>query len=222
MKYFILLLLSVTVYAQSKPIVIKIDSIITTETEDNRRAFKLHYQITNATNQEVSFVLDLKTIIPIGSGSLRPLPYYKLYENETAVDVSHIFTGNKEILYFKNEAEMNRYQDSITASIKNKTPEQWQQEKKEYFLNTIQKMQPNEVKHLKAIIVWDKNRYYRNGDIEYYIEEKEKHFIELHINLMTEELLMSFTEAEKKELLKNKNLIKGWFTSNKMEINLGE
>jgi hypothetical protein len=39
---------------------------------------------------------------------------------------------------------------------------------------------------------------------------------------MTEELLMSFTEAEKKELLKDKTFTKGWFTSNKMEINLGE
>ena len=57
-----------------------------------------------------------------------------------------------------------------------------QEEKKEYFLNTIQKMQPNEVKHLEAIIVWDKNRYYRNGDLEYYIEEKEKHFIEYFLN----------------------------------------
>jgi hypothetical protein len=222
LKYLILLLLSVTIYAQSKPIVLKIDSIVTTETEDNRRAFKLYYQITNATKQEISFVLDVKTIIPIGSGSLRPLPYYKLYENESSIDVSHIFTGNKELLYFKNEAEMTRTLDSISAILKNKTPEQRQQEKKEYFLNNIQKMQPNEVKHLEAIIVWDKNRYYRNGDIEYYIEEKEKHFIELHIHLMKEELLLSFSEDEKKELLKDKTLTKGWFTSNKMEINLGE
>ena len=222
MKYIILLLLSITVHAQSKPIVIKIDSIATTETEDNRRTFKLHYQITNISKKEISFVLDLKKIIPIGSGSLRPNPYYKVYENEMSLEVNGIFTGEKQVLNFKNEAEMNRYQDSITASIKNKTPEQWQQEKKEYFLNNIQKMQPNEVKHFDAVIVWDKNRYHRNGDIEYFIEEKEKHFIELHINLMTEELLMSFSEAEKKELLKDKTLTKGWFTSNKIEINLGE
>jgi hypothetical protein len=222
LKYFILLLLSITVHAQSKPIVIKIDSIATTEAEDNRRAFKLHYQITNTTNQEISFVLDLKTIIPIGAGSLKPMPYYKVYENEMTLEVNGIFTGEKQVLNFKNEAEMYRYQDSITATFQNKTPEQWQQEKKEYFLNNIQKMQPNEVKHFDAVIVWDKNRYHRNGDIEYFIEEKEKHFIELHINLMTEELLLSFSEAEKNEILKDKILTKGWFTSNKMEINLGE
>jgi hypothetical protein len=39
---------------------------------------------------------------------------------------------------------------------------------------------------------------------------------------MTEELLLSFSEAEKNEILKDKILTKGWFTSNKMEINLGE
>jgi hypothetical protein len=138
------------------------------------------------------------------------------------LEVNGIFTGEKQVLNFKNEAEMYRYQDSITATFQNKTPEQWQQEKKEYFLNNIQKMQPNEVKHFDAVIVWDKNRYHRNGDIEYFIEEKETHFIELHINLMTEELLLSFSEAEKNEILKDKILTKGWFTSNKMEINLGE
>ncbi len=83
-------------------------------------------------------------------------------------------------------------------------------------------MSPKEVKNLEAIIVWDKNRYHRNDAIEYYIEEKEKHYLELHINLMTEELLLNFSEEEKKELLKDKILTKGWFTSNKVEIDLSE
>ena len=222
MKYLILLLFSFPVFAQSKPIAIKIDSVATSTTEEGRRKFNIYYQITNTTDKEISFVLNLKNIIPIGSGSLRPMPYYKLYENETAIDVSSIFTGEKEMLYFKDEAEMYRYTDSITALIKNKTPEQRQLEKKEDFLNNIQKMSPKEVKNLEAIIVWDKNRYHRNDAIEYYIEEKEKHYLELHINLMTEELLLNFPEEEKKELLKDKILTKGWFTSNKVEIDLSE
>ena len=83
-------------------------------------------------------------------------------------------------------------------------------------------MEANQTKHFRSILVWDKRRYHRNDAIEYYIEEKEKHFIELHINLMTEELLSDFTAAEKKDVLSNKIFIKGWFTSNKMEIDLGE
>jgi hypothetical protein len=94
--------------------------------------------------------------------------------------------------------------------------------KKVKFLENIQELASNKTIHLTKILIWNKQRYHKNDDIEYYIEEKEKHFIELHINLMTEELLMSFTEAEKKELLKDKVLTKGWFTSNKVEIDLGE
>jgi hypothetical protein len=39
---------------------------------------------------------------------------------------------------------------------------------------------------------------------------------------MTEELLLNFSEEEKKEVLKDKILTKGWFTSNKIEIDLSE
>jgi len=72
------------------------------------------------------------------------------------------------------------------------------------------------------MFLWDKERYHKNDVIEYFIEEKEKHFFELHINLMTTELLSNFTEEEKKEVLKDKTLTKGWFTSNKVEIDLSE
>ena len=139
-----------------------------------------------------------------------------------AIEANGILTGNSNIRYFKSEADYTRYIDSVDTYIKSRTPEQLSQIKKEGFLEHIQNMEANQTKHFRSILVWDKRRYHRNDAIEYYIEEKEKHFIELHINLMTEELLMSFTEAEKKELLKDKTLTKGWFTSNKMEIDLGE
>ncbi|WP_162126566.1 hypothetical protein [Flavobacterium phycosphaerae] len=222
MKNLFFLLFSITFFAQSKPIELKIDSIQTTNTDDGRRKFVLYYNISNLTDKPISFVLNNNTIIPIGSGSLRPFPYYKVYENETPIDISTLFTGDKTISYFKNEAELNRYQDSIMASIKNKTLEQLHQEKKETFLNNIQKMEPKETKNYEAVFVWDKNRYHRNDTIEYYLEEKEKHYIELHINLMTEELLMDFTKEEIQEILKDKHLTKGWFSSNKVELNLGE
>jgi len=222
LKYLFLLLLSATVFSQSKPIELKIDAIKTMETNDGRRQFTLQYHITNLSDQSISFVLNTNTLIPIGSGSLRPIPYYKVYENEKAIDVSTLFTGDKTTRHFINEADLKRYQDSIIFVTKDLTPEQLLQKKKERYLSSIQKLEAKETKTLEAIFVWDKKRYHRNDDIEYYIEEKEKHYLELHINLMTEELLMEFTEQEKYELLKDKKLTKGWFTSNKVELNLGE
>lgn len=222
MKFIICLLFSITALAQSKPIEIKIDSITATETDYGRRKFTLQYHITNLTDSPISFVLNTKSLIPIGAGSLSPSVYYKLYENETSIDVSGIFTGDRVLRSFKDEAELNRYRDSLMNYMESRTPEQLSQIRKESFLENIQKLAPKETKHFAEVIHWDKERYHKNDVIEYYIEEKEKHFLELHINLMVEELLMKFSEKEKKEVLKDKVLTKGWFTSNKVEIDLSE
>ena len=221
MKLFLCLLFSIAVFSQSKQIELKIDSITNSNTDDGRR-FTLHYHITNLTQKPISFVLNTKSLIPIGTGSLNPSVYYKLYENEISIDVTGVFNDENETRFFKNKAEFDTYRDSLMNYRKNLTPEQLLQLKKVKFLENIQELASNKTIHLTQILIWNKQRYHKNDDIEYYIEEKEKHFIELHINLMTEELLMSFTEAEKKELLKDKVLTKGWFTSNKVEIDLGE
>lgn len=222
MRYLALFLFSITVFSQSKPIELKINSIKTSNTDDGSREFTLQYQITNLTDKPISFVLDTTSVIPIGGGSLRPNPYYKVYENEASIEVNGIFTGKGKTRHFKDEAAYNTYRDSLMNYIKSRTPEQLSQIRKESFLENIQKLEPKETKNFKAILVWDKTRYFKNDVIEYYIEEKEKHYLELHINLMAEELLQNFTEEEKKEVLHDKTLTKGWFTSNKIAIDLGE
>lgn len=222
MKLIVCLFFAITVFGQEKPIEIKIDSLSVLNSSESERKFVLHFHLTNLTNKPISFILNPKDLIPIGAGSLRPNVYYKLYENDTAIEANGILNGDSSIRYFKSEAEYTRYIDSVDTYIKSRTPEQLSQIKKEGFLEHIQNMAANQTKHFRSILVWDKRRYHRNDAIEYYIEEKEKHFIELHINLMTEELLSDFTAAEKKDVLSNKIFIKGWFTSNKMEIDLGE
>ncbi len=222
MKYLVFLLFSITVFAQSKPIELKIDAIKAVNTDNDSRKFTLQYRITNLTDKPIAFVLDTTHIVSIGGGSLRPNPYYKVYENEASIDVNGIFTDQLKRRTFKDEAEFNQYRDSLMNYIESRTPEQLSQSRKQGFLENIQKLAPKETKYYTTIIAWDKKRYHKNDVIEYYIAEKEKHFFELHINLMTEELLSHFTEEEKKEVLKDKVLTKGWFTSNKVEIDLSE
>lgn len=222
MRYFYFLLFSISVFSQSKPIEIKIDSIKTSTTEEGDRKFTIQYSIANKSDKPASFVLNTNAFIPINGGSLTPAIYYKLYENNASLDISGVFTGNKTTRYFKDEEEFKRFEDSMRVVMKNRTAEDVLKRKKEIFLNNIQKLEAKETKHFTEVLVWNKNRYFRNDVYEYYIEEKEKHFLELHINLMTEELLMGLTENEKKEILKDKNLTKGWYTSNKVEIDLGK
>ena len=222
MKFIICLLFSVTVFSQTKPLELKIDSIKTTNTTDKDREFIINYHITNLTDKPVSFVLNTKSIIPISSGSLMTSPYYKIYENDKSFDAEGIFFSKNIEYSFNSEQALKKFNDSIDTVIKNKTYEQILAEIKEKFLSNIKKLGPKETIILQTKLYWNKQRYIKNDDIEYYIEEKEKYFFELDINLMKEELLSYLPEEQRKEILKDKDLTKGWYTSNKVPIDFSE
>ena len=221
MKYFYILFFCLTAFSQSKPLELKILSL--TEIDSvSERTFSLGFSISNKTDKTIHFILNPEGLIPISGGSMRPNPYYKIYEKETSIDISNLFTGRKVSRTFKNEEDFKKYQDSLFEVVKNKTLEELVKENKASTIKNIQEMKPNETKEYSSTFRWDKNRYFKNDVMEYYIDEKEPHFFELHINLMKEELLSKFSEKEQNEILKDKNFIKGWFTSNKVEINFRE
>ena len=221
MKYFYILFFCLTAFSQSKPLELKILSL--TEIDSvSERTFSLGFSISNKTDKTIHFILNPEGLIPISGGSMRPNPYYKIYEKETSIDISNLFTGRKVSRTFKNEEDFKKYQDSLSEVVKNKTLEELVKENKASTIKNIQEMKPNETREYSSTFRWDKNRYFKNDVMEYYIDEKESHFFELHINLMKEELLSKFSEEEKNEILKDKNFIKGWFTSNKVEINFRE
>ena len=221
MKYFYILFFCLTAFSQSKPLELKILSL--TEIDSvSERTFSLDFSISNKTDKTIHFILNPEGLIPISGGSMRPNPYYKIYEKETSIDISNLFTGRKVSRTFKNEEDFKKYQDSLSEVVKNKTLEELVKENKASTIKNIQEMKPNETKEYSSTFRWDKNRYFKNDVMEYYIDEKESHFFELHINLMKEELISKFSEEEKNEILKDKNFIKGWFTSNKVEINFRE
>ena len=221
MKYFYILFFCLTAFSQSKPLELKILSL--TEIDSvSERTFSLDFSISNKTDKTIHFILNPEGLIPISGGSMRPNPYYKIYEKETSIDISNLFTGRKVSRTFKSEEDFKKYQDSLSEVVKNKTLEELVKENKASTIKNIQEMKPNETKEYSSTFRWDKNRYFKNDVMEYYIDEKESHFFELHINLMKEELLSKFSEEEQNEILKDKNFIKGWFTSNKVEINFRE
>lgn len=222
MKFVFLLFFSIPLFSQTKPLELKIDTIKTSTDDDNDRQFVLYYHITNLSDKPVCFELNTNSIIPISGGSLRPYPYYKIYENDKSFDATGIFIGEKSKRVFKSQNEAQNYNDSIINAFKNRTLEQLILKKKEDFLNNIHTLKPKETMNINAVLIWNKKRYFKNDELEYYIEEKEPYFFELHINLMKEELLRDFSEEEKKEILNGKDLIKGWYTSNKVPIDFSE
>ena len=220
MKFIICLLFSIAAISQTKPLDLKIDTIKSSTDEDNDRKFVLQYRITNLSDKAVSFVLNTKGLIPIGAGSLRSNPYFKIYENGKSFDAQGIFTSEKR--KFESEKAVQDYNDSIRNLFVKKTLKQLLLEKKRNFLNNIQKLEPKETRNFEAVLTWNKQRYFKNDMYEYYIQEKENYYFELHINLMKEELLIDFSEEERNEILKDKDLTKGWYTSNKVLIDFSE
>lgn len=221
-KIIICLFFSLITFSQTKPLELKIDSIRSSDTADKAREYVLSFHITNLSDKPVSFVLNTKSIIPINSGSLRPYPYYKIYENDKSFEASGIFFSKEAELTFTSEEALKKYQDSIFHSIENKTLEELLKEKKERFINNIQSLGSKETMQLQTTLYWNKQRYYKSDPLEFYIEEKGTYYFELNINLMTEELLLDFSKEERNEILKDKNLTKGWYTSNKVPIDFSE
>jgi hypothetical protein len=220
-KLILILLYSTFLFGQ-KTVEIKIESLTSLDETPEERTFTIKYSITNKTNKTIHFILNPDNLIPISAGSLNPSVYYKVYEKENSIDVSGIFTGKRTTRIFKDEAEVKKYNDSITDTFINRTAEQVIQESKARIIKNIQEIKSNQTREYSTTFNWDKNRYFKNDVMEYYIDENEPHFFELHMNLMKEELLSKFSEEEKNEILKDKNFIKGWFTSNKVEINFRE
>ncbi|WP_439553659.1 hypothetical protein [Flavobacterium macrobrachii] len=214
-KLLFILLNSAFLFGQ-KPVELKIESLTSVDETKEERTFTINYSITNKTDKTIHFILNPNHLIPVSSGSMNPRVYYKVYENETSIDLNGLFFEKGENI--KTSGVMLRHNDSIRIANLNRILE----EQKKYIIKNIQELKPNETREYSTTFNWDKNRYFKNDVMEYYIDEKEPHFYELHINLMKEELLSKFSEEEKNEILKDKNFIKGWFTSNKVEINFRE
>jgi len=71
-------------------------------------------------------------------------------------------------------------------------------------------------------LIWDKKRYLKFDENEFYLDEKTPHYFELTINLMKEQFKDLLEPEEFQTIMNNPNFIKGWFISNKMEINFKE
>lgn len=221
MKNLFLFLFSTLIFAQQKPLKLSIDHITTTRAQ-GERIYTIRYSISNQSNQAVSFLLKPNQLMPINGGSLRPLPYYKIFQDGKTFDADGMFTTKGQRRVFKDEAAFKAFTDSLATAVNQKSPEQLEADFKKDFLNLIQSLGPLETKKYEVELMWDEQRYHKNGDIEYYADEKGVYELELHIHLMDRELLTSLEEKERENFLKELHLTKGWYTSNRVLLDLGE
>jgi hypothetical protein len=116
---------------------------------------------------------------------------------------------------------MKKINDSIKIDIDkiNTDPEYFWKKKNNALLSAIYTLKPKEAKQYTKKINWNKQRYLKSHDIEYYFDEKDRYFIELELTLMKKEYQDRLSKEELETIMKNPNFIRGNYKSNKVEIN---
>lgn len=231
--FYLFFFVALSVSAQ---IELKIDSIISLDTIPTERKFTLNYHLENLTDKEVSFFLYPKTFTPNLRASQSKTIIYKIFQESDLLDIEDVFKNKKREAFFKKleEAKTQKEKDSLLSiffkkemnldfqtMIKKDGKELLKQEK-ELVVNSIISLKPKEKILYTKTLNWDKTRYYKIVDNEYYINEDKAHFIELSINLMKDGFNYNLEPEEFEKITGKMNFIQGTFTSNKMEINFKE
>lgn len=226
-KVFLLLLwVSVFGFSQSKPLEINLLPIKHFDSTSTERVFLIEYTIKNISDNDIAFFLHEDRFFPTHSSALQPITSYAIYQNNKALEVSSIFTTNRK--YFNSQQKYEIYKKYID-SIKNKITEESLNDP-DYFIKkssaelikSIKVLKPNEVLQQSQLLYWDKKRYYKIQDLEYYLSESDTYTFQLNFVALKEEYKNKLTNNDFLKINENKNFIKGWFTSNKVEINFKE
>jgi uncharacterized protein (DUF2344 family) len=235
MRIIYLLLFFIT-FSISAQIELKIDSITSIDSIPSERKFTVNYHIQNTTDKEISFVLFPKSFNPNMRGSMSQGIVYKIYQNDEFFDFEDVFINKKMDLFKKTMEDAKNQEERTTIlkvflkkeanmdldSIKSKNEKILSIEDKKTIKSSIITLNPRETISYTKTLYWNKKRYFKIEDNEFYLDEIKPHYIEFTITLMENDFNKKFYSKNSEALLKNLNFIKGWFTSNKVEINFKE
>ena len=242
MKSFLLSLLSILSFAQNSAIKIEIDSITSSDSIPTERKFTINYHIENLTDNDISFFLNPTVLTPNSRASMSKNVIYNLYQYDEKLDMDGVFTNRRRIDFdnkvqsVKSDAErdklykeffmsdLNMNLDSIVKGDKS------EKEINDYFLKgnskellkSIMTIASKKTSHYKIEVIWNKKRYHKIDNIEFYLNEDIPHYIDFTLNLMREEFKDKLTPDDYQQIITNPNFIKGWYTSNRVEINFKE
>ncbi|MCF6131165.1 hypothetical protein [Flavobacterium wongokense] len=221
MKHLYILLFSISLFSQEKPLSFEIDKLTSIDST-TKRCFTLQYHIQNVSDKTVSFVLNGNSLIPINAGSQSEKMYYKLFENDKAIEMSNIIDNGFIQKIIESQVYENKSREEVEKLEHDEALRYFEAQRKKSILENIITLKPNETKTYEAYFSWNKERYRRQGDFEYYISETSPHFLQLDFNLMLEVFEEKLTPEEYKNIRSSPNIIKGWYTSNKVPIDFSE
>jgi hypothetical protein len=161
--------------------------------------------------------------------------YTSILENEKQVHQNVLQNNIRFIKYKSNfenaisEADKKAITEEFLKSFsKDSTARKAQRERMlkindfEYVKSSITTLKPNEVRDFTETYYWNKIRYYKQDDLEYYIDENTPYFLELSMNIPKDEFQYFFSDVEFKKIKENPNFIDGIIRSNQVELNFKE
>lgn len=239
-KYFFLILLfSNVILAQNRPINVRINSVTTDQKSKIATEYQFNYQIENLTNNEISFFLIPNALIANTASSLSLYPIYKMYQNGIFEDMDGPFfeyETQNELDYAKLEDKKSEEAKNLIARIRTVESIISKQYHKKYLanggketntnyiyqnqkiLNNIVILKPNETKSFTIKTLWNKNRFVKNDDLEYYLDNNNKIELELILDLKTNQYKEFLSQDDLKNINENPNFISGTFVSNKIAV----
>lgn len=245
MRIFLVLFLLMSSIAFGQPLILTIDSITSKEGDEKKRIFTVKYNLTNTTKDTLSFFFYPKDVSPSTGGSLTKEMYYKIYENNTFIEIGSAFNQlTRQKIDFNFNSEMSQtHKDSVMIVFMAEKLEVdparllkiYKEEgalglmdpSNDYIKKSFAKkrdyyhiLRPNQTEHFEANFSWNKSRYYYNEPNEFYLDENAKHYFELTLVALKEEFKDKVDADLFDKIMKQPNFIKGVFVSNKVEINL--
>ena len=212
---FCVMLFFVCLSAEAQKLELQIDTITVEDSDATERKFVVQYHLENLTDETLRFFLDTSGIIPSTGGSGSTYPFYKIYEEDTFLEMGSVFSG-----WGRTEINLEGIEEKEIEGflLKHQKKLDSIRESKRDIRNKMMTMAPREVKKFSMDFYWDRNRYYQRHDMEYYLEEEAQHFLEITIVLQKHIYHQQLPEALFYEIIADPYFIEGAFTSNKMAI----
>jgi hypothetical protein len=224
MRFLFISFLLIPSMLQSQQLSVRIDSIATDDSNSKERKFTIYYNISNLSDEKISFFLKPDALTNSVRSSGTNTPCYIIYSEDEVMNVSGILrtkiNAEDEVTEIKREHEKNL--KKIMAAPKDSIDEYIQKNTSDRLLQDIFSLNPKEVKKISHVFSWNKERYHKLDDHEYYIDENKRHYIKIFVTLPKEQYKDQLMAAEFEKIMTDPNFIKGAFVSNKMEINFNE
>ena len=241
--FYFLFLISFSVLAQNPKLGVTITSITTEDISASNTEYHINYQIENKTTEELSFFLLPNALIANTASSLTLYPVYRMYQNGVFEDMDGPFfeyETEDELEYAKIEDKTSDEAKKLAKNFQTKQAIVAMDYYKKYkdnggksddfqwvyyrqkLLNNIIALKPKETKSFTIKTLWNKNRFIKNDDLEYYLDENNTIEIELILDLKTNLFKDQLSEEDLMKINANPNFIRGDFVSNKMKIDFKE